>query len=433
MKGDVYRVARHARILNHLLSNHGLSSNPICEESFLPILVASVKVLASSTDRSCVTTKEAVFASEWLKTRALASNTAVPQGKPSSERSGASTDDSAVRDLICVLQPTSTVDKGIAAEYVVAFSERIMKDKMSAQLEQVRIWPVFPLARLTMQNLATLLPWAPFFEAPSAEKLLDKIVKRGKKGLQLGEDGKKAIGALVTVLSDVKTAFRYLDLCVSLDLYSPLLHLLEKGDVADRPLPETEDVQVDTATVNRFIASNNPAPLRLLRVMVDRFPQAFAAARTAIQALDLESGQIPAGLVPVVAAIIQVDPALFDGESSLAAACRLFCQKLVDTRTEADAHGNDVVRILAVLADRPKSPLGAVLRESVSINTFSATVSQLVETLAASKNSEKYHFMGHLVEVGLQVAVRTCSSDGSLEEPEVALLNHLGKLIEPSH
>jgi hypothetical protein len=266
-------------------------------------------------------------------------------------------------------------------------------------------------------------------ESGVAKGILELVLKKPKRLVDLEERARVTIGDVVRATQDSPFAFGHLATLLKLDIISPLIDLLRMASTGEDQDTDTSTsfsaIDVSSDSVRTVIESGKTEALDLLSVMVEVSPSAVTAFRGVIEADPVILSD--PRLLQAAHNLVDLDTAVVTQSQSAQNLVRAAVVALQgqEKSSEAETVRAGIDLLVSINEHHPQRVLEAV-REIAS--SFTTSASLLARALGGRGRSSAGGALAFVVEQGLRHVVRACSDDGPLPPDEIERMENLREL-----
>lgn len=265
-------------------------------------------------------------------------------------------------------------------------------------------------------------------ESGIAKGILELVLKKPKRLVDLEERARVTIGDVVRATLDPPFAFGHLATLLKLDIISPLIDLLRTTSNGEDKAKDTDAatsfsaIDVSSDSVRMVIESGKSEAFDLLSVMVEVSPSAVAAFHGVIEA-DPAILSDPR-LLQAAEKLVDIDIAVITQSQSAQNLVRAAVVALQEhgKSSEAENVRAGIDLLVSINEHHPQHVLDAVRKVASS---FTTSVSLLARALGSRGRGSTGGALAFLIEQGLRHVVRACSNDGPLPPDEIERIENL--------
>ncbi|WVQ93728.1 hypothetical protein IAU59_000805 [Kwoniella sp. CBS 9459] len=315
----------------------------------------------------------------------------------------------AVDGLITHLNESASIDRGVGETYMVELVDVLKADKKGKQI----------------QSLLTLIrPWTRFLSPELGRKALKVLIKRSEKIVPLlTPEIIETISAVLVSANEPSYAIDHLKDIAQLQVIPAAVTLVKQAsrNRSDRTL--LSEITIKKDTVRELLSIEDNAAYELLEALS---AVSSGAAKTIFSVLAKDSATLAdARVVPTAASLLNLPNETHLNVTSIAMSI------LTSTSTPTKSAERSAIKLIASLAKTDPARLDEVVH-SLKLVNFTPSIGRLTATLATLVDGTSLSALNHLVELGLQHAVRLCSAMGDIETADIETLGDLKRTIELS-
>ncbi|WVQ84141.1 hypothetical protein IAT38_006288 [Cryptococcus sp. DSM 104549] len=318
--------------------------------------------------------------------------------------------------LIKHLQTGSTTDQGIAETYADELVEALKADKKGKQAKEI---------------LERLQPWVPFLLQPQATTtttLLFKLVP--KLSPALTPSLRRTISAILTATRSPKFVLGSLEEVIQLGALGAVSALVQGalGAPTREGRSEVLTMPVKKDIIKQLLTTASDEAYTLLSTLVQSNSSAAKSAQSVLRKDPASLGD--ARILPVLEVLLELGKGEVEGVD-VKEVGRLALASLGAKGTASKDVQAAAIRLLVLLARSSPQIIGTELVQ-LPLSEFTPALAQLVDELVAVRGEGKEDVVAgcrHVAGLGLQFAVRVCSSDVVLKSGELAALDSLTSAI----
>jgi hypothetical protein len=257
-------------------------------------------------------------------------------------------------------------------------------------------------------------------ESGIAKGILELVLKKPKRLVDLEERARVTIGDVVRATLDPPFAFGHLATLLKLDIISPLIDLLRTTSNGEDKAKDTDAatsfsaIDVSSDSVRMVIESGKSEAFDLLSVMVEVSPSAVADPAILSDPRLLQAAE----------KLVDIDIAVITQSQSAQNLVRAAVVALQEhgKSSEAENVRAGIDLLVSINEHHPQHVLDAVRKVASS---FTTSVSLLARALGSRGRGSTGGALAFLIEQGLRHVVRACSNDGPLPPDEIERIENL--------
>ncbi|KAK8861738.1 hypothetical protein IAR55_002561 [Kwoniella newhampshirensis] len=383
---DDSAILRRARFIIHLLS--GKKSLLDSEGAKRTALMFLGKCLRSVRDREAsAALKLLVFGSSSIKIIITGSD-----GNPLRTE---------LNVLISFLEKDTATDQVLAQVFVQECVELLQGDKK---------------AKKVAENLSLLEPWTRFLQPEPARQVTKVLVKRAEKiAASASQEVEEVISSIVIATNDPAFAIGHLTALAQLGAIKSVVTLIDRASL-DREIGSSlAKLPVKKDAVRELLSIGDDSAYELLTSLAT---SSAGAIKSVLSVLSKERGRLSdPRILPTVQVILDIptDKSIDVTSAALSALCV----------PGAPSHiQQSATRILSHLAKIHPAKVNEAVA-NLTLAEFGLATARLLETLTVAACIDLRPTIVHLVELGLQYAVRLCSNDVAIPRDGLEVLKSL--------
>lgn len=313
-----------------------------------------------------------------------------------------------MEDLAATLSVLDSSDLSLAEPYVESTLETLIRKPSSTALD-VSEGECSPL---TYQVLNIMQPWIRFFSSEQAKEALECLISQTEKKSIDPSNRIRSISALVIQTADATFVVKHLTHLLSWGVVEPLTRLIKEAAL------QRDHLEIDSETILQIINLNSDPAYELLSTMTEHFP-------TTSESLQSVLGKRP-DVVKDLRLLSCVEILLDSGKTQLQPSqiISTATKAVVTASLPAGVHESATRILLSLATSCPTDVVTSIMR--LVIADFGEPLVRFGERLARLRDVECMNAVEHIVDLGLQVAVRHLSDDAPLREVDVRILMSLG-------
>ncbi|WWD16337.1 hypothetical protein CI109_100763 [Kwoniella shandongensis] len=307
--------------------------------------------------------------------------------------------------LISLLDESSPTDQAVAQTFVQLCIDLLQADKKGKNVEG---------------SLALLRPWIRFLQSDPAKQTAKVLIKRVDKiAPSITSEITEIISSIIVATRDPAFAIGHLTALAHFKVIDSVVNLLESPTLDRETSSGLSKLSVKKDAIRELLAIGDDSAYKLLANLV---ASSVKAAKSVISVLTKDSTTLAdSRILPTVEHILELPSDKSLDVVSLALTALTKSSSASDVQKSA-------VRILTSIASQEPQKVNEAIT-GLTLADFRTSTAQFVEALAKTGQIETRPAVLHLVELGLQYAVRLCSNDAAMPEEGLLALKSLFNAI----
>ncbi|OCF73524.1 hypothetical protein I204_05367 [Kwoniella mangroviensis CBS 8886] len=313
-----------------------------------------------------------------------------------------------LNSLVARLQSSISNDAGLAEVFVLELVGALKSDKKGSNMER---------------TLTLLQPWIPFLGAEPAIKALKPIIKRSETAIPLLKTTlAPTIASMVLATNDPSYAVDHIKELVKLKSISPVVQLIRKASVDQEKRKSLNALSIKKGVVRDLLAIEEDSAFELVTLLAQISKD---AAATIFAVLSKDSTQLKDDRVlPIVDILLDAPSDISDRKLDVVS----LAIKVLVSSNVSSTQPESAIRIVTRLSQQQNEDVFQEIRK-LKLTDYGLPLARLTETLADRGSQVFDPPIKHLLDLGLQYAVRVCSKVGESNTDEQAVLSHLDSAI----
>ncbi|WWD09124.1 hypothetical protein V865_007246 [Kwoniella europaea PYCC6329] len=311
-----------------------------------------------------------------------------------------------LNSLVARLQSSISTDAGLAEVFILELVGALKSDKKGSNMEH---------------TLTLLQPWIPFLGAEPAIKALKSIIKRSETVIPLLTLA-PTIASIVVATKDPSYAVDHIKELVKLKSIPPVVQLVRTASVDQEKRKSLNALSIKKGIVRDLLATKEDSAFELITLLAQISKD---AAATIFAVLSKDSTHLEdERVLPIVDILLDAPSDTSDRKLDVVSPA---IKVLVSSKVSS-IQSESAIRIVTRLSQQKNEDVSQHI-EKLKLTDYGLPLARLTETLAEHGNQVFDSPIKHLLDLGLQYAVRVCSKVGELDTDEQAVLSRLDNAI----